>query len=174
MVLLSATINIPDSRIRNAFETFLQRMPSEVLDSFNDFLTEVSLVDSISSSSEAVGVCEFVLGVKIKVRTHVKFYSDKCQKLSEAALIGMFAHEFGHVEDRLFNGECADLINDDVEATANTLAIIWGFKDEIYQLDKELGYDAEDTVFEPYCLDPSEVEIYWETRRMQVQTLRDE
>lgn len=42
-----------------------------------------------------------------------------------------------------------------------------------HQLDKELGYKAESTAFEPNCSDPSEVEVYWEMCRIQFQNLPD-
>jgi hypothetical protein len=166
----SFKIDISDERIRGVFDLFLKRMRPEVLESFEGFLTEVRLVDSISCNDNAAGVCTFTLSAEPSVT--VEFSLSLCQRLTDPAVIGAFAHEFGHAEDRLFNGNCAELYQENAEAAANAIATYWGFQDEVRCLHKELGFTEVPLDSDP--LTEEDTSTYWEMRPFQVKSVRGE
>jgi hypothetical protein len=173
--------DVPHPHISAAYSCFIQRMPQEVLSSFEGFLVEISLVDKIPPRrfppADPWGVCEFAIGASVRGVTRVKLAHPKCRDLSEGALIGVFAHEFGHVEDRLFNEEYPEsdgqeeVDEDLIEQTANSHAVFWGFKEEIYQLYAELGQQIP---ISPRDLTDEAKEEYWEMRRMQMSLWREQ
>lgn len=166
---LIATICLDDERIRNAFDAFVARMSREVLESFNGFLTEITQVKTLPSNKDyGVGVCEFSIGGNSESKVAVRIAHERCGELSHPGLIGVFAHEFGYVEDRLFNGDNAETYEEDAEATANENAICWGFKAEIHQLYQELGFAADEIPLEPASVTKEAIEVYWAISRPMV------
>ncbi|TLM69237.1 MAG: SprT family zinc-dependent metalloprotease [Deltaproteobacteria bacterium] len=160
-------ISIYDDYIRSVFEKFMARMKPEVIDSFEGFLETVKLVEIISKSN-AAGVCRYETSVSIEEYARIEISRTICSSLSEKAIIGVFAHEFGHLEDRLFNGLCSEIYNEDAEITANTIACYWGFKDEILIMHEELDFQEYEIPIDLSELDADLAKSYWETRHGKV------
>jgi len=150
-------------------------MRQEVLDSFNRLITEVTQVDVLTSKPEAAGLCEFEFGGKGEPIARIKISRVRCNTLAQVALIGVFAHEFGHAEDRLFNGDNAETYKENAEATANQHAIFWGFKEELLVMHKELGFDPDEIPgFDENSLSEEAANDYWYTRPFHVQNLSED
>lgn len=138
-----ARIWLPDPRIKNAFDRFVERIPSEVLGGLNEFLTEVTQVDQFRLKEGGAGLCLFTVEVGKRHEAAIRLSAAWCSLLSDAALVGVFAHEFGHAEDHLFNGTL-HVFDGNAEVEANTRGIAWGFKSEVLALYEELAYSPDD------------------------------
>jgi hypothetical protein len=147
-------------------------MDKDVLASFDGFLEEVRLVET-NKNSKCAGVCNFsVCSTPDSDSASIEFIRSQCLPLSQKALIGVFAHEFGHLEDRFFEGNCAEVYNENAELNANNIACDWGFREEIFQMYKELGYSDEEFEFDVSEIDEESVRDYWRTRSYRVQIRR--
>lgn len=167
-------VSIDNDYIRTAYNKFISRMDPEILESFEGFLKTVQMVDCISSNNSATGSCnfEFADNAYHYGVASIELSKSKCLSLSEAALIGVIAHEFGHLEDRMFNATGSESFHEDAEAAANAHACYWGFKDEIMQLYKEMNYKYEEIPNDVEALDEENITNYFSMRRIRLEMLK--
>jgi hypothetical protein len=164
-------IFIDNEYINSAFNCFISRMDKDVLASFDGFLKEVTLSENGLNKTKYVGVCWYqhtIMSMYDSDIVSIDFIRSQCDELSTEALIGLFAHEFGHLEDRFFDGHNAETYDEDTELTANLIACYWGFKEEIFKMYRELGHSDEEIPFDESEADEEAVRGYWESRAYRV------
>jgi hypothetical protein len=152
-------------------------MDKDVLASFDGFLKEVTFSENGKYNKQCVGqkyvgVCYYHNSIKTEYNSDwvsLDFVRSRCYNLSTEALIGLFAHEFGHLEDRFFDGTNAEGYDEDAELTANLIACYWGFKEEIFKFYGETGHSDEEVPFDESEADEDSVRGYWKSRAYRVQ-----